>query len=101
MIRDGFASVLALPSSGALPLFGHSAAKWLFSPQLKRFPRVEYRSSQVDLSIGFSLDSLGNIPSRGRRSDLSLSLPGNSLRFSSASREREENRDEAEELLRT
>ena len=95
-VRDGFASDLALPSRGALPLFGHSAAKLPFSPQLKQFLRLEYRSSRGFLSLGFSRESLGDLHSRGRRSDLSLSLRGNSLRFSPASRECEENRDEAE-----
>ena len=97
----GFASDLALPSSWALPLFGHSAAKWLFSPKLKQFLRLEYRSSRGDQSLGFSLESLGDLTSRGRRSDLFLSLRCTSLRFSSASREREWNQDDAEDLLRT
>ena len=101
VVRDGFASDLALQSSGALPLFGYSAAQWQFSPQLKQFLRLEYRSSRGDLSLGFSLESLDELPSRCRRSDISLSLRGNSLCFSSTSRERKENRDDAEERLRT
>ena len=36
-VHDGFASDLTLPSRWALPLFGHSAAQWPFSPQLKQF----------------------------------------------------------------
>ena len=100
-VRDGLASDLALPSRGALPLFGHSAAQWPFSPQLKQFLQLKYRSSHVDLSLGFSLESLGDLHSRGRRSNLSLSLRGNSLLFSSASHERDENRDDAAELLRS
>ena len=100
-VRYCFASGLALPSRWALPLFGHSAAQWQFSPQLKQFLRLEYRSSRGDLSLGVSLESLGDLHSRGRRSDLFLSLRGNSLRFSSASREREENQGDVEELLRS
>ena len=94
-VRDGFASDLVFPSRWALLLFGNSAEQGPFSPQLKQLLRFKYRS------LGFSLESLVDIPSRGRRSDLSLSLRCNSLRFSSASREREENRDDAEELLRS
>ena len=52
-----------------------------------------------DLSMGSFLESLGDLPSQGRRSDLSLSLRGNSLRFSSASRELQEKRDDVVELL--
>ena len=100
-VRDGFASDLALPSRVALPLFGNLAAQWPFSQQLQQFLRLEYRSSLGDLSLDFSRESLGDIHSRGRRSDLSLSLRGDSMRFLPASRERLENRDDAEERLRS
>ena len=59
-VHDGFASDLALPSSVALPLFGHSAAQWPFSQQLKQFLRLEYRSSRGGSVPGF----LPGIPGR-------------------------------------
>ena len=66
---------------------------------VEAIPAVEYLSSRGDLALGFSMESVGDLPSRSRCSDLSLSLLRNSLRLSSAPSEREEKRDDVEEHL--
>ena len=90
---------LAVPRGLAFVFVFAFSCQWPFSPQSRNFCGWSFGRLGGDMSLNFSWESLNDLPSRGRRSDLSLSLRGNSLRFSSASREREEKRDDAKELL--